>query len=612
MAAQNNFIKFMKKTSPFLVIIFVYLILIFSCSFAVKTIRAKITKQNIKKITYLLADKFLHYKYGDPEREDDPRIVARQNLFDVQNCRLDLSFNFDDEKLFGTAYITAQDLSDTLNEIYLNLYSNMNVNYVKINNADAEFYMGANFSPPKSSNIEKSYYKSYLVINSKGKLLNKESFTIEVNYEGKPRNTGFDSFASKKIDDNKVVYTLSEPSFAPAWWPCKDILTDKFTLEMRITVPPEYTAVSTGVLKDVLNSGNGYKTFDWESNYPISSYLVSFAAAKYDKWDTVYTALDTNNKMPLEYYSYPKYTNAAKKDWINTPEMIHTFAALVGEYPFISEKYGMLTFGWTGGAMEHQTMTGIGYTLVTGNGVNRSVVAHELFHQWFGDAISPETWKDVWLNEGFATYGEVLWAEHLKGKQVLKTEMKYKDYGYFRGTVYNPSGFIFGSTVYQKGAWCLHMLRGVVGDSVFFKILSTYYDKYKYKNANTNQFKKVCEDVSGIDLTDFFDEWIFKGTGRPVYEVAYKVDDFMGDANSEVHTLRINVEQKQKDYDVYKMPIRFTVITSEGEQEFTFYNLKKRQQFEQPVKGKILDVLLDRDNWILKDVKKVEYKEKYE
>ncbi len=609
---QNKFIKFMKKTSPFLIIIFVYILIIISCSFTVSTIRAKVTKQNLKKIVHLLADKYIQLKYGDPEREDDPRIIAMQNQFDVQKCKLDLSYDFNDEKLYGTVYITSQDLSDTLNQIYLNLYSNLKVNYVKIDNIEAEFYQGANFSSPRDSKIEQSYYKNYLVINSKGKLTNKQDFTIEINYEGKPKDNGFDSFSSKKIDDNEVVYTLSEPSFAPAWWPCKDILTDKFLAETRITVPPDYMAASSGILKDVTTSEKGDKIFDWVSNYPISSYLVSFTVAKYDRWDTVYVALDTSKKMPLEYFSYPKYTKAAKKDWIKTPEMIHTFATLFGEYPFINEKYGMAMFGWRGGAMEHQTLTSMGYTLVTGNGSNESIVAHELVHQWFGDAVSPESWKDIWLNEGFASYGEVLWDEHLKGKQILKTEMSYKDFGLFRGTVYNPSGFIFSSVVYQKGAWCLHMLRGVTGDSVFFKILSTYYDKYKYKNANTSQFKAVCEEVSGLDLSAFFDEWIFKGTGRPSYEYSYKVDDFMGDKNSEVHTLRINVEQKQSDYDVYKMPIRITVVTDDGEQELKFYNLKKRQQFEQPVRGNIKNVLFDRDNWILKEVKKVDYKEFYD
>lgn len=103
------------------------------------------------------------------------------------------------------------------------------------------------------------------------------------------------------------------------------------------------------------------------------------------------------------------------------------------------------------------------------------------------------------------------------------------DYGVFAGSVYDPKGFLMNSTVYKKGAWCLHMLRGSLGDSVFFEILRKYYDKYKYKNAGTKDFKLVCEEISGKDLTDFFDEWIYKGTGRPEYEYSYKVDNFMGD-----------------------------------------------------------------------------------
>ena len=110
--------------------------------------------------------------------------------------------------------------------------------------------------------------------------------------------------------------------------------------------------------------------------------------------------------------------------------------------------------------------------------------------------------------------------------------MKKQDYGYFQGTVYNPEGFIFGPTVYKKGAWCLHMLRGVVGDSVFFNIIRTYYEKFKYKTADTWDFKKVCEQVSGTDLTYFFNQWIFNGTGRPEYKYSWKSDDFMDQKDS--------------------------------------------------------------------------------
>jgi len=333
--------------------------------------------------------------------------------------------------------------------------------------------------------------------------------------------------------------------------------------------------------------------------------------AKFNHWEDYYYSLDSSKKMPVDYYSFPKYTDYAKRDWKNTPGMIKFYSNLFGEYPFINEKYGMAMFGWTAGAMEHQTLTGIGYTLVSGDGSSEDVVAHELAHQWFGDAVTPESWKDIWLNEGFATYSEVLWEEYTEKKN-LKEIMAGKDYGYFNGTVYNPGGFLLNSTVYQKGAWCLHMLRGTLGDSVFFKIMRMYYDKYKYKNAGTKDFKVLCEEISGKDLTDFFDQWIYKGKGRPEYEYSYKIDNFMGDNNDSISTLRLNIVQKQTDWDVYKMPVKITVVTDLGEQEFTVFNFKKKQQFEQPVKGKIINVILDKDNWILKDAEKVNYKDLYE
>jgi aminopeptidase N len=156
------------------------------------------------------------------------------------------------------------------------------------------------------------------------------------------------------------------------------------------------------------------------------------------------------------------------------------------------------------------------------------------------------------------------------------------------------------------------MLRGSVGDSVFFEILRKYYDRYKYKNADTKEFQKVCEEVSGKDMSVFFDQWIYKGTSRPEYEVSYKVDSFMGEKNDSISTLRVNIVQKQTDWDVYKMPVRITVVTEAGEKEFTVFNYKKKQQFEQPIKGKIIDVIIDKDNWILKNVETAPYKDLYE
>ena len=601
----------MKKTSPFLIVLFVYILIIISCSFTVKTISARVNKKTIQKVGSYLISKYFESKIGFPERKEDPRIIQWQNLYDVTSSDINLSFNYNEQMVFGNVTMTAQSLSDTLNEIYINLYGNMKVNYVKLNDAEVSFSREVKFPPLKDLKIDNDTYKNYIVVNSKGKVFRNDYFTLNISYFGKPYHTGFDSFTFKEIDGQNVIYTLSEPTFSSSWYPCKDILTDKFLSNMNLTVPDGYIGASNGILSEVKKDVSGNNVYCWKSSYPIASYLVSLVVAKFDEWEDVYYSLDSTKRMPVDYFSFPKYTERAKYDWENTPEMIGFYSKMLGEYPFINEKYGMAMFGWFSGAMEHQTLTSMGYTMATGDRRKEEVVAHELAHQWFGDAVTPESWKDIWLNEGFATYLEVLWQEHKTGKS-LKDLMANQDYGFFDGTVYNPQGFLMNSTVYQKGAWCLHMLRGSVGDSVFFEILRKYYDRFKYKNAGTKDFQKVCEEVSGKDMNVFFDQWIYKGNSRPEYEVSYKVDSFMGDKNDSISTLRVNLVQKQTDWDVYKMPVRITVVTEAGEKEFTVFNFKKKQQFEQPIKGKILDVIIDKDNWILKNVEKVPYKDIYE
>lgn len=608
---KPKFAIFMKKTSPFLIALFIYVLIIASCSFTVKTISANVNKNNLKRIAYFVMSKYFEHQIGIPERKEDPRIVAWQDLFDVTACGLDLSFDFDEKMLFGNVTISAQSLSDTLNEIYLNLYGNMEVKSLKMNDEEITFSRDVNLPKLKDKKIDDDTYKNYIVINSKGKLKKNDYFTLNINYSGKPYHTGFDSFTFKEINGQKVIYSLSEPTFAPTWYPCKDILTDKFICSVNITVPGGIFAASNGLLTEVKKDSGGNDVYCWKSSYPIATYLVSLTVAKYDHWNDFYYSLDSSVKMPVDYYSFPEYTSKAKKDWKKTPEMIKYFSNIIGEYPFINEKYGMAMFGWTSGAMEHQTLTSMGYSLVTGDGRCEDIVAHELAHQWYGNAVTPESWKDIWLNEGFATYMEALWTGYSKERK-LKDVMSEKDFGVFLGTVYDPEGFILNTTVYQKGAWCLHMLRGSLGDSVFFGIMRKYFDTYKYKNASTNDFKMVCENISGKDLTDFFDQWVYKGKGRPVYEYSFKADNFMGDNIDSLFTLRLNIVQKQTDWEVYKMPVKITVITDKGDKEFTVFNFKKKQQFEHPVKGKILDVIIDKDNWILKEVKKVSYKELYE
>lgn len=557
---------------------------------------AKVCGENdFRKYFSFMYSKYENVKYPNIQRKEDSLIISYQNMYDVQNYNLKLAFDIPQKIIFGNLEMKAIGLSDTLNSIYINLVTDMKVNYVKMQGSDAIF----------------NHINDYIIIDTKNKFRSSKDFVIEIGYQGSPKNMGFDSFNFKIFDEEPAVYTLSEPDYAPSWWPCKDLPDDKTTFEISITVPSQLTAVSNGLLKDIKDEPDGNKTFHWKSAYPISTYLVSIAIGKYDKWNETYSSLDGSKQMPVDYYAYPSYTDKAKIDWANTVEMIRFFSKTFGEYPFINEKYGMAMFGWVGGAMEHQTISSIGYTLITGNRKYESVVVHELVHQWFGDAISPEEWKDIWLNEGFATYGEALWKEYKNGKTAYTDQMKKEDYGYFNGTVYNPEGFIFGPTVYNKGSWCLHMLRGVTGDSVFLKIVRTYFERFKYKNATTQDFKKICEEVSGTDLTYFFDQWIFAGTGRPYYKYSWKSDDFQDQKGTGVYTLRLNLRQTQDDYEVYKMPIKVTVKTDNGIQELSFFNDTKNQQFEHPVNGKPIEVLIDNENWILKKIEKEDYKDSF-
>ena len=592
----------MKKSN---IVLFAALIVLMSVSFwgfvGIKFISKVYGENDFREYIYYLSSKYENVRYPNIQRKEDSLIVAYQNLYDVQNYKLKLSFDIPNKIIFGNLEMNALNLSDTLNKVYINLVSDMRVNYVKLGGIEINY----------------SHFNDYIIINTKdtkdakNKITSSKDFAIEINYQGSPRNMGFDSFSFKNFDNEPAIYTLSEPDYAPSWWPCKDLPDDKTTFEMTITVPPPLTAVSNGLLLEIKDESNGDKTFYWRSTYPITTYLVSIAIGKYDQWNESYRSLDGSKQMPVEYYTYPSYTEKARTDWKNTVEMIEYFSKTFGEYPFINEKYGMAMFGWIGGAMEHQTISSIGYTLVTGTGKYENVVVHELVHQWFGDAVSPALWKDIWLNEGFASYGEALWEEFKNGKEAYKNFMKKEDYGYFQGTVYNPEGFIFGPTVYNKGAWCLHMLRGVVGDSVFFKIVRTYFEKFKFKNATTQDFKGVCEEVLGTDLTYFFDQWIFAGTGRPNYKYSWKADDFQDQHNSGVYTLRLNLRQIQEDYDVYKMPVKVTIKTDRGSQELNFFNDKKTQQFEHPVNGKPIEVLIDNENWIMKKIEKEDYKDSF-
>ncbi len=412
-------------------------------------------------------------------------------------------------------------------------------------------------------------------------------------------------------DDTPVMATLSEPFDAPTWWPCIDDASDKATAEVEITVPAGNQATSNGRLVKTESNADQTTTFFWREDFPLSTYLVSVSATNYAKFEDTYTALD-GTTMPLAYYVYPEHLERAQQKFGVTRRAMEIFAPLFGEYPFLSEKYGMVEFSW-GGGMEHQTLTSIGANATSSLSANESLIAHELAHQWWGDLVTLRTWNDIWLNEGFASYSEILFFErHSNINPGALMKSNYDDgkmSGLLGGTVTaedldNP--FDDNGAVYKKGAWVLHMLRHLLGDQAFFDTLKDYRQRFAYGNASTSDFQQVCEDHYGAKLDWFFTQWVY-ATGRPFYKVS--TDTHASDTGTGF-TLKVTIKQKQtqeipgRSQSVYIMPLDLTIRYGDGQTEKrVIMNDARKQTFTFNLARRPTNVSLDEDNWVLKKLK---------
>ena len=389
-----------------------------------------------------------------------------------------------------------------------------------------------------------------------------------------------------------MIWSLSEPYAARTWWPCKDLPRDKAdSADIVITVPNNLIVASNGTLREETEISGDRKRFWWHEKYPIATYLISIAIYPYRVYYDEYTSL-TGETMPLNFYVFPENYDRNYSDYAQTKTMIHAFATLYGEYPFVEEKYGHAEFlGWASG-MEHQTLTSL-------NGSGETLIAHELSHQWWGDMVTCHTFHDIWLNEGFATYSEALWMEWRYGKDRFHNYQKNRFY-YGSGTIYveDPQhDNIFSYNLsYRKASCVLHMLRHVVGDSTFFEILHTYYNdpQRKYGTVTTEQFQQICEDVSGMNLEDFFQQWIYE-EGYPYYQYAYNAKPV---AEDKYYFFGL-VKQVQNFGPIFKMPVDVTISMAGGDTTFSVWVQNETDTFSVILPENPTAVTLDKDDWIL-------------
>ncbi|MBI4469242.1 MAG: M1 family metallopeptidase [Acidobacteria bacterium] len=439
-----------------------------------------------------------------------------------------------------------------------------------------------------------------------------QEFVITVSYHGtpKPVQSGFISSGMLRATHRlaPIMATLSEPYGAPTWWPCIDNPADKTTSEVMATVPAGNLVASNGLLIDTNTNTDGTQTFHYRETYPIANYLISVAVTNYVEFQDSYTSHDGSKTMPLVFMVYPEDLRAAEDSFPVTKTALEVLVPLFGEYPFMDEKYGMAEFPWSG-AMEHQTMTSIGQ-----NAFNQYTIAHEIAHQWFGDLVTMKTWNDVWLNEGFATYAEALFAEkfHLiPASRTMTARDDRRADGRMRGTVYvedsdNPFGD--ASAIYSKGAWVLHMLRGLMGDQAFFAALRDYTQRFAFSNAGTSDFAAVCADHYGASLDWFFEQWVY-APYRPIYDVTNQTTS-RGDGT---FNTRVLITQSQTHSipgrspgleDVYIMPVDLTFRFADGSSRTErVWNHLRVQEFNFVMNQVPLSLGFDEGQWILKEMK---------
>ena len=506
----------------------------------------------------------------------DPRIH-------VTYYRLRLTLSPSSTLLTGDVSAKAVCVSDSVSTVQFDLAGSMRVDSVLGGGGSLPF---SQFLQGFQVQLERTYHKGEIV-------------TLDSYYRGVPAATGFGSFEFATQNGVPWIWTLSEPYGARDWWPCKDDNSDKAdSVDMFVTVPAGLKVGSNGALADTQANGDGTTTFHWSERYPIAAYLVSFAATNFAEIDDWFR-YSPSDSMAIINYVLPQSLGSGVGALAETRSMLRIFSDAYGLYPFIKEKYGDAQFGW-GGAMEHQTMTST-------TNFAENTLSHELAHQWFGDMVTCANWPSLWLNEGFAVFSESVFLERYYGAGAYKAHM-----GDFMSAAMNATGTLYVqdtstvaglfdfNRVYAKGAWTLHMLRHVLGDSVFFRSMRAYAadPRFRFRSATTEGFRSVCESVSGKDLGYFFAEWVF-GEGYPRY--GYRWTSAPSGGGYRV-TLTLTQAGSSAATPFFRMPVDIRVAGGTRDTTLTVLQTATGETFLFQVPFPPADVQVDPDKWILRDV----------
>lgn len=416
--------------------------------------------------------------------------------------------NTNTQTISANTIVTLASRIDNLNHITLELLD-LTVDEVQVNGVSNSF----------------NHENTLLHIPLQQPLNTGDEIEVEVAYHGSPFHEGWGGFHWQgEYAFNLGVGFVSDPhNLGKAWFPCIDDFHDRAFYDVYVTVENPKKAVCGGTLIQTIDNGNGTSTYHWSLASAIPTYLASVAVGEYEKVSYTFGSV-SGEEIPIEIYVKPASVNNVEGSFSTLIPVLNAFEANFGPYEW--ERVGYVGTGI--GAMEHATNIAYPHFAINGSLAYESLMAHELSHHYFGDLVTCESAGDMWLNEGWAVFCEAMYQEVLYGEEVYHNNMFNRhqdvlhschiDDGGYRAVYGIPTEYTYGSTVYQKGALMVHTLRNYMGDELFFPAVKAYLQEYKFDFASSWDLRDFLSSHSGMDLTDFFEAWIFT-PGFPEYSV---------------------------------------------------------------------------------------------
>jgi len=511
--------------------------------------------------------------------------------YDLQYQRMDVAL--DPAQYYIAGSVTSHfKPNQSMSSIYFDLADVLTVSQVQ--------YHGTNLSFQQLATKE-------LKIDFPAAILANTVDSLTIHYAGAPA-TNNGAFSTGSQNGNLILATLNEPYGAQDWFPTKQSMNDKIDrFDFKITTPNQYSVAANGKLMSETSLANNKKLTFWRTQYPITAYLVALSITNFVKIN------DTmgNPPFPFVNYLYPTTAgNASIMADINwTKDVMNLFENYFGPYPFRNEKYGHMEFHYNGVCMEHQTMSSM-------SGWGRYVIAHELAHQWFGDKVTCGAWNDIWLNEGFATFGE-----HLAQEKLLMTNAQFMTYlanqkEYITqvptGSTYvsdanvgNQSYIFSGRLSYAKGAYILRMMKWILGDDAFYQAVKEYHQRpdLAYNYAKTADLQASMLQSTGKDFTEFFNDWVY-GEGYPTYDIKWTQSGM-----NEALTFKVSQTQSSPTVSFFEMPLPIKVNGTGGQVAYlTLNNTSNNQYFTEAVSFPVANIqfnyeyqMLERNSTVTKD-----------